>query len=37
MENKTSEKVVFIEVQTDSYFRIFGEDQNVQTEYDYNK
>jgi len=27
MENKTSEKVVFIEVQTGSYLRIFGEDQ----------
>jgi len=37
MENKTSENVVFIEVQTGSYLRIFGEDQNVQIEDDYNR
>ena len=30
IENKGSEKVVFIEVQTGDYYRFFGEDNNVQ-------
>ena len=34
MENKTSEKVVFIEVQTGTYF---GEDDIVRIEDDYNR
>jgi mannose-6-phosphate isomerase len=37
MENKTSKKVVFTEFQTGSYFRIFGEYQNVQIQDDYNR
>jgi mannose-6-phosphate isomerase len=37
IENKGSEKVVFIEVQTGTYFRIFGEDDIVRIEDDYNR
>jgi mannose-6-phosphate isomerase len=37
IENKRSEKVVFIEVQTGSYFSFFGEDDIVRVEDDYNR
>ena len=37
IENKGLEKVVFTEFQTGSYFRIFGEYQNVQIQDDYNR
>jgi mannose-6-phosphate isomerase len=37
IENKGLEKVVFIEVQTGSYFSFFGEDDIVRIEDDYNR
>jgi mannose-6-phosphate isomerase-like protein (cupin superfamily) len=37
IENKASEKVVFIEVQTGSYFSFFGDDDIVRIEDDYNR
>ena len=37
IENKRSEKVVFIEVQTGSYFSFFGEDYIVRIIDDYNR
>jgi len=37
IENNGLEKVVFIEVQTGSYFSFFGEDDIVRIEDDYNR